>query len=223
VKLTVCNGSPRGRTGNTEIMLNHLLAGFESIPQNVSERFHLNRVKDHPQAAEAFGRAEAVLIAMPLYTDAMPGLVMAFFELLQQYQGRANNPRLGFLVQSGFPEAAHSRPLERYLEGLAERLGCPYIGTLVRGNCEGLRVAPAKRNRRLFALLDEIGRDFGRSGRFDPALLSRLAGPERFPAVVTTVMKPLLRIGVFNSYWDRMLKKNNAFDQRFARPYREES
>jgi len=223
VKLTVCNGSPRGKSGNTEIMLDRFLAGFASIPGNTSERFHLNRIKDQPAAAAAFTDAEAVLIAMPLYTDAMPGLVMAFFELLEQFQGGPDNPRLGFLVQSGFPEAAHSRYLERYLEKLAARLDCPYIGTLVRGGCEGLRVAPAKRNRRLFALLEEIGRDFGRSGRFDPALLKKLAQPERIPGVATTLMKPVMRLGLFNGYWNRMLKKNHAFDRRFARPYSEES
>ena len=63
-------------------MLDHFLAGFESIPGNTSERFYLNRIKDQPAAAAAFRRAEAVLIGMPLYTDAMPGMVMAFFELL---------------------------------------------------------------------------------------------------------------------------------------------
>ena len=223
MKLTVCNGSPRGKSGNTEIMLDRFLAGFESVPENTSERFHLNRINDQPAAAAAFTDAEAVLIAMPLYTDAMPGLVMAFFELLEQFQGGPDNPRLGFLVQSGFPEAAHSRYLERYLEKLAARLDCPYIGTLVRGGCEGLRVAPAKRNRRLFALLEEIGRDFGRSGRFDPALLKKLAQPERIPGVATTLMKPVMRLGLFNGYWNRMLKKNHAFDRRFARPYSEES
>ena len=223
MKLTVCNGSPRGRKGNTEIMLDHFLAGFESIPGNTSERFHLNRAEDQPAAAEAFGRAEAVLIAMPLYTDAMPGLVMAFFELLKQFQGRPDNPRLGFLVQSGFPEAAHSRHLERYLRGLAERLGCPYMGTLVRGGGEGLRVAPPKRFRKLFALLEEMGLDFGHNGEFDPALLKKLARPERFPAFVTFILKPVMRLGVFNGYWNRMLKKNHAWEKRFDKPYLDQS
>ena len=222
MKLTVCNGSPRGGKGNTEIMLDHFLAGFESIPGNTSERFHLNRVKDQPAAAAACGRAEAVLIAMPLYTDAMPGLVMAFFELLAQYRGRENNPGLGFLVQSGFPEATHSRYLERYLRGLAERLDCPYLGTLVRGGGEGLRVAPPKRSRKLFSLLEEMGRKFGQSGGpFDPDLLAKLAKPESFPAFVTFILKPVMRLGVFNGYWNRMLKKNHAWGRRFDRPYEE--
>lgn len=132
---------------------------------------------------------------------------------------RAANRGLGFLVQSGFPEAVHARALESYLEKLAERLACPYLGAMVRGGCEGLRLAPEKRNRRLFALLEEIGRDFGRQGRLDPDLLARLAGPECFPAAAAGIMKPLFRLGLFNGYWNKMLKANGAYARRFARPY----
>ncbi len=221
MKLTVFNGSPRGKGGNTELMLGRFLSGFASVQGNSSEVFHLQKIKDHPEAAAAFGRAEAVLVGLPLYTDAMPGLVMAFFELLEQYRGRAANPGLGFLVQSGFPEAVHSRALERYLANLADHLACPYLGTMVRGGCEGLRLAPEKRNRRLFSMLEEIGRDFGEKGRFNPALLAGLAGPERFPAAAAAIMKPLFRLNLFNGYWNRMLKANGAYARRFARPYRE--
>ena len=221
MKLTVFNGSPRGKSGNTEIMLGRFLAGFESISGNSSEVFHLQRTKDHPAAATAFGQAEAVLIGLPLYLDAMPGLVMAFFELIEKYRGRAANPGLGFLVQSGFPEAVHSRALERYLQNLAERLACPYLGTMVRGGCEGVRMAPEKRNRPLFSSLEDFGRDFGRHGHMDPVLVAGLAGPERLPTVAAGMMKPLLRLGLFKGYWNKMLKGNGAHSMRFARPYRD--
>ena len=84
------------------------------------------------RALAGFGAADAVLLGMPLYTDAMPGLVMAFIEALAPRVG-AVNPPLGFLVQSGFPEALHSRPLERYLEKLARRLGSP--ASTLPANC----------------------------------------------------------------------------------------
>ena len=29
----------------------------------------------------------------------------------------------------------------------------------------------------------------------------------------------LIKIGLVNSYWNSMLKKNNAFEKRFAKPY----
>ncbi len=221
MRLTVFNGSPRGKRGNTEILLAQFIQGFESVPGagNSHELFHLNRVKAHHAYAQAFAEAEAVLLGFPLYTDAMPGIVKAFIEELAPYCGRAGNPPLGFLVQSGFPEAAHSRPVEVYLEKLARRLACPYLGTIVKGGCEGVRMMPDRMNRKLFAALNEIGREFGASGRFDPALLQKLARPERYPRWAIPLMSLLLKAGLGNIYWDQQLKENGAYGQRFARPY----
>ncbi len=221
MKLTVFNGSPRGKSGNTEIMLGRFLNGFESISGNSSEVFHLQRIEDHPAAAEAFGRAEAVLVGLPLYLDAMPGVVMAFFELIEQYRGRAANPGMGFLVQSGYFEAVHSRALERYLENLAERLACPYMGTMVRGGCEMLHRTPEKRNRRLFSMLEEIGRDFGRQGRLDPVMLAELAGLERLPAVAAVIMHQLFRLGYSGGLWKPMFKAHGTKSKIHTRPYQE--
>ena len=84
-----------------------------------------------------------------------------------------NNPPIGFLVQSGFPEGAHSRFVERYLEKLAARLGSPYLGTIVRGGGEGTRLMPDKMNRKLFDALQALGRGFAVQGRLDPACCAR--------------------------------------------------
>jgi hypothetical protein len=63
---------------------------------------------------QAFTEAETVLIAHPLYTDAMPVIVKDFIEQLKPFVGRESNPTLGFILQSGFVEAAHSRYVVRY-------------------------------------------------------------------------------------------------------------
>ena len=72
-----------------------------------------------------------------------------FIEELESFVKRKNNPPIAFLVQSGFPEALHSRYVEQYLVALAERLHSPYLGTLVRGGCEGVRLRPEKMNKKL--------------------------------------------------------------------------
>ncbi len=222
MRLTVFNGSPRGKKGNTEILLAQFTQGFASIPDNSHTLYHLNRVKEHPAYAQAFSEAEAVLIGFPLYTDAMPGLVMAFIESLEPYCGRVGNPSLGFLVQSGFPEATHSRHVEKYLEKLVLRLGSPYIGTIIKGGCEGIRLATEKSNQKLFAALYEIGRDFGTHGQFDTAQVAQLATPERFPGWITPLLGLLFKMGITNGYWNQQLKNNEVYAQRFARPYTEE-
>jgi multimeric flavodoxin WrbA len=217
-RLTIFNGSPRGRKGNTPILLEQFRRGFDEGGGN-SELFHLNRIQATPQHVDAFAAAESVLLGFPLYTDAMPGLVKAFMEALAPLCGRPHNPPIGFLVQSGFPESAHSRYIEQYLPQLAQRLGSPYLGAIVKGGCEGVHVMPEQMNRKLFTQLHEIGRTFGRQGSFAPVLLRELAGRERYPAYLAPLFKVLSWTPLLNFYWNRQLKQNGVYAERFARPY----
>jgi len=220
-RLTVFSGSPRGKKGNTPILLEQLLKGFTARAGRSYELFHLNRLNDMERHRQAFSEAECVFLGFPLYTDAMPGMVKAFIESLQPLQGRPGNPPLGFLVQSGFPEAAHSRHVERYLEKLAARLGSPYLGTLVKGSGEGVRLMPETRNRKLFRALYQIGLAFAETGQFDPQLVRHLAKPERYPAYLAPVFKLFVKTSLASFYWDNQLKANGVYEQRFARPYAE--
>jgi len=177
------------------------------------------RVRSTDEFVQAFTKAECAWIGFPLYTDAMPGIVKHFIEALEPLIGRPNNPPLGFLVQSGFPEGLHSRYVERYLEKLAARLGSPYLGTIVKGNGEGVRLMPPETNRALFENLQALGAGLARDGRLDPAVLARIARPERYPAILGPVFKIFLRLPVAHSYFDGMLKKNGAYARRFAQPF----
>ena len=122
-------------------MLEQVVKGFTANGQRTAETFHLVRQNALDSYRDAFASAEAVLLGFPLYTDAMPAIVKAFIEALSPLRGREDNPPVGFLVQSGFPEAVHSRHLERYLAKLAGRLGSSYLGTIVKGGGEGTRLA----------------------------------------------------------------------------------
>jgi len=214
-RLTLFNGSPRGRRGNTPLMLAQLARGFG----NPTEIHHLVRMKETDRMVQAFAESECAIIGFPLYTDAMPGLVKHFIEALEPLTGRGNNPPVGFLVQSGFPEGLHSRYIERYLEKLAARLGSPYLGTIVKGNGEGTRVMPANMTRSLFENLQAVGAGLSRHGNFDPQVLARIAAPESFHSYLGPVFKVFLRLPMAHSYFDNMLKKNGVYEQRFAQPF----
>jgi multimeric flavodoxin WrbA len=217
-RLTLFNGSPRGRRGNTPIMLEQVAQGFGGP----TEMHPLIRLKETDQMVQAFAGAECVLLGFPLYTDAMPGIVKHFIEALEPLAGRKNNPSIGFLVQSGFPEGLHSRYIERYLEKLAERLGCPYLGTIVKGNGEGIRLMPPTATRGLFEELQSLGAGLRRDGKLDPQILTRLAAPESYPAVLGPLFQLFLRLPLAHAYFDEMLKKNGVYAQRFARPFASE-
>jgi NAD(P)H-dependent FMN reductase len=218
-RLSLFNGSPRGSKGNTPIMLTQFGEGFASETGNSPELYHLNRLKSQDSFVQILAESECVWLGFPLYTDAMPGIVKAFLEKLAPLKERDDNPPIGFLVQSGFPEAVHSRYVERYLEKLTSRLHAPYLGTIVKGSGEGVRMMPEDRNAKLFEALQGLGRSLAQKGQLGPELLSVVAGVERYPAVLAPFFKLFTRLPIASWYWDSQLKENGVYEQRYARPY----
>ena len=218
-KLTVFNGSPRGKKGNTPVLLKHLMGGFTSVGGNTAEIFHLHQINDKETFAERFKDAQCVLIGFPLYTDGMPGIVKEFIEALQPFTRRESNPPIAFMVQSGFSEALHSRYVEQYLMELADRLHSPYLGTLVRGGCEGVRLQPEKMNRKMFAALHSLGQQLGEQGGFERQSVKEFCSFERISPMLVPLVKLAGKLPFTKMYWDIQLKKNDAFEDRFARPY----
>jgi len=220
-QLTIFNGSPRGRKGNTPIMLREFGEGFASISGNSYDIHNLNRLKEHDKFAQAFAEAECIWLGFPLYTDTMPGMAKTFIETLAPLRGRKNNPPIGFLVQSGFPEALHSRHVERYLRKLATRLNAPYLGTIVKGGGEGVRMMTDESNAPLFEALQGLGRGFAKTGQLDVELLPTVAGVERYSPFLRPAFKVFVRLPISRWYWDSQLKKNDVYEDRFAQPYLE--
>jgi hypothetical protein len=217
--MVVFNGSPRGHNSNTNLLLRQFIAGFQqSRPNCAVETLDLIHVNRHDEYVDKMKEADLVFIGFPLYVDAMPGSVKAFFEQMRDIQTWQKKPALGFLVQSGFPESAHSRFVEHYLARLAQRLGCEYAGTIIKGGCEGIREQPEKMTAGLFGQFHQIGLSFGQTGRLDPVLLKKLSTPEKYSPLLIPVFYLLSAIGLLNFWWDMQLKQNGAYEQRFARP-----
>jgi len=219
MQLTVFNGSGRGKQGNSLRLVEPLLKGFTSVEENTYQIHTLMQTRKREEHTTAFANAEHVLMAFPMYTDMVPGVVKDFLETLQPYCGREGNPSIGFLIHCGFPEAVQLRTLERYLDKLARRLGCRHTGTILKGNSEGMRETPPEKMTALLSTLEALGRSFALNGAFDPAIILSLAQPERFSPALAFVFRLLAVTPLVNIGWDRDLKSNDAFHQRHARPY----
>ena len=215
MRLLMLNGSPRAAKSNTKVLLNHFGSGFLATSGNEATTLDLMRPSDRTLALDGFYHHDAVLLAFPLYTDAMPGVVKEFIELLGAREAPASRPDLLFLVQSGFPEATHTAPVARYLERLAQRLGCHCLGVMRRGNVEGIRAQPAWMTRRLLRRFHDIGEGFGSTGKLDAQQLATLPGRERIPKLMLRLVAWISRV----VYWDRELKSKNAYPDRFRAPY----
>jgi NAD(P)H-dependent FMN reductase len=215
MKLTVINGSPRGKNSNTKVLTDKFVEGFSTVAGNSSETLYLNHTKDHDKYADAFVQAECVLLAFPLYADSVPALVKSFIEKLEPYTGKDGNPPMGFLVHSGFPENTHSRMVVKYLEKLTRRLNCKYIGSIIKPDSEGIQITPALFTRALFGQFRELGRIFARSGQFDEGILKKLEKKDHYSKVELKINEFVAR----KMYWDKLLKKNRAADKVYSKPY----
>lgn len=217
--LTVYNGSPRGKQGNTSAITEHFLKGFTASGNHGYRLIYLSPYQTTETQLRFFQDADAVLLAFPLYTGCMPAMVKGFIESLEPLAGKRGNPKLGFLIQSFLPEASHARPLERYLEKLTKHLGSPYAGTIIKSGVHPACGNSRRMNRSLRQAFYLIGKSFGLTGQFHPSLLQTLAQPEKLSPFWTKMFALLTRAGLTNYYWDRQLLINNALANRFAEPY----
>jgi hypothetical protein len=199
------------------MLLDHFVEGFEVNEANSHELYYLNRMKQTQVMVNAFAAADHVLLAHPLYTDAMPGIVKAFIEALEPLSGREDNPKLGFLVQSGFGEANHSKYIARYHKKLATRLRCPYLGTIIKGDCDRVQRMPHQ-YKAIFKAFHRLGKSYGETGIYDEELVQKLGQPEKFSPVMRFLIKSITRI-VGTGYFDDQLKENEAYEKRFDRPF----
>lgn len=219
MRLLVLDGSPRGPKSNTSLLLRPFLAGFAAAGGEAAGPLHLVRPAHADDAIRAFPDAEAVLLGFPLYVDAPPAPAVAFVQRLAPFMGRPRNPAMLFLVQNGFAESLHMRPIERWLEKLARRLRAPYLGTILKPGAEGMRDRPPFMEARTLRRLEALGRTLASEGQLDGRLVAALARPERLGAGLLGPLRLSLGRRVSAWWWDQQLEANGALALRDARPY----
>lgn len=215
--LSIFNGSPRKTKSNSTILTNHFLKGYNNHHNQNVDINYLADTSSNAQHIESFTKNDTAIVIFPLYTDAMPGQVKLFFESLDPFDFRGKT--VGFIVQSGFPEAHHSIFVERYLEKYARRKGFNYLGTVIKGGVEGIQIMPPSMTKKLYANFEILGKTFAETGKFDPVIKNKLMKPYRMNFLSRTMFQLVILLGLSNFYWNTKLKENNAFDRRFAQPY----
>ncbi len=213
MKTIIINGSPKADKGNTEIFIREFLKGMK-YPCDV--RYVAKESGE--KLAEEIRQYEAVIIAMPLYVHAMPGIVMKLMEEMEPAAGEGRS--MGFIVQSGFIESAQSKYLERYLSSLTKRLNYHYLGTVIKGGSAGVYMMPDKMNAKLFAKLAKLGLFFEQNGSFRKDIMEELATPKSLTKMRSRMMQFYFKIGLGDSiFWRMLLRNNHASDKKFDRPF----
>jgi multimeric flavodoxin WrbA len=216
MKLAIINGSPRGKNSNSRLLMEQFIAGLEK--GNSAVEFEIYYLVNRHQTQDVIDycrQCDVILMAFPLYTDAMPGLVKLLFEKMPRFPGK----KIGYIVQSGFPEAIHCFYLEKYLEKFTKKLGAIYLGTVSKGNVEGMQERSAWMNKGLYSSFRNLGFHFAKTGEFDERIIRKLKKPFQFSKMSTLFFSLLSSAEIFQFGWIQHLKANRAFEIRHAKPY----
>lgn len=218
MKLAIFNGSPRQKKSNSKLLIDKFLEGFSSISNENYTVDYLGKIKNNAEHLSNFQQADVVIVIFPLYTDSMPGIVKQFFELI--YHNASNYQKsIGFIIQSGFPETIHSSFVVKYLEKLTKRLKCNYLGSVIKGGVEGIQIQPPFITAKLFANFYQLGYYFAQNKVFCQDIVKKMNKPYKMNAFRRGVFKLMKKTGLANFYWNHNLKKNNAYEIRFDKPF----
>ncbi|MEA3450922.1 MAG: NAD(P)H-dependent oxidoreductase [Bacteroidota bacterium] len=217
MKLTIFNGSPRNKQSNSKLLIDNFLIGYDKISEKKADVHFIASSKNKEEQLKAFQNAEIVIIIFPLYTDSMPGIVKEFFEQIYSLEP-STFKKIGFIVQSGFPEAIHSTYVEKYLKKFTSRLKCEYLGTIIKGGVEGIKIMPPIMTKKLFNNFQLLGEYFAKNEAFSEKIKTKLAKPLTMSTFRRVSFSFFSFLGFTNFYWNSNLKKNKAYKKRFDKP-----
>ena len=174
----IINGSPRvQKYSNTE----KIIAAFAKGLSEAGSTFEAHAISDRKTwdiIRDAYMKNDEILIALPLYVECVPGLLLEFLETLPKKDERT---RLSFLLQSGFTEGCQLRCGEAFLEKLPGYLGVRYGGCLVKGGNFGIRIMDEEKQAQATKPYQAMGRLFAEGEGFFREEAKKFTGPEYFP------------------------------------------
>ncbi len=150
-RVTLLVGSPRPRgTSTSEALGRYLLEllGRAGVATDVLFLGALRGPRVEDEVAPAVAASDLVVLASPVYVDALPATVTAALERLAAARARwahRDPPRLVALVNCGFPEAIHARTALDICHAFADVAGLAWAGGLGLGAGEALHGTPLER------------------------------------------------------------------------------
>lgn len=209
----IINGSPKrnATNSNTRIVCKEIV---RNMNQPCEIRCLAN--SDLEELADYVEQFDSILIVMPLYIHAMPGLVMKFIEQLKPASTEGKS--IGFIIQAGFVETAQEKYVVRYLASLAKQLNFNYLGTVCKGEAAAIYMFP-KMFQKVLKKFNDLGRIYEETHAFDEKIMEELRKPYQLSALQVRMFQFFCDIGLNNMGWHKFLKQNHAFEQRLDQPY----
>ncbi|SKB45235.1 Multimeric flavodoxin WrbA [Lachnospiraceae bacterium] len=173
----IINGSPRVKQfSNTDKIISKFAEGF-CRDGNTYELYSISDRREWDDARKAYYNNFNIIIALPLYVECVPGLLMEFLETLTP---KNEYTQISYILQGGFAEGSQLRCGQDYMKILTKELGCSYGGTLVKGDNFYIRFADERERERRTGIYKEMGAVFSRDGDFFSDDCIKFTGPEVF-------------------------------------------
>ena len=183
--VVIINASPRvQKYSNTEKIIAAFAKGL-SEKESTFETYAISNRKTWDIIRDAYLKNDEILIALPLYVECVPGLLLEFLETLPK---KDEHTRLSFLLQSGFAEGCQLRCGEAFLEKLPEYLGVRYGGCLVKGNNFGIRIIDEDQQAQATKPYQAMGKLFAEGDGFFRKEAKKFTGPEYLPLPARLLM-----------------------------------
>lgn len=217
MKLTIFNGSPRGKSSNSTRLISWIVTRDNQDENLVENVCYLNKLNEHDNYIEKAKSAEVFLFVFPLYVDSMPGITKSFFELMEIHKDVFSGKPVYFVIHSGFPEMVQSRALSRYLDYFSGKImEMDYRGTVIIGGSESLQIAPDGAFRKLQSNLKIIGNSINKRETIPENINMRINKRDRLTAIQRFLftMNPLK-----NFYWNYRAKQHGIKINLTDRPY----
>jgi len=199
--IVIINGSPRvKKNSNTNKIIQAFAEGLEKA--GITHKLYsLSNHAEWDEAREAFMTNDNIIIAVPLFVESLPSLLLEFLSTLPTE--RKQPAKLSFILHGGFDEGHQLRLGEKFLQSLPAQLGCTSGGVLVKGGSFLLRNREnsyiKKMTDKILASYAKMGLSFARNGSFSTPEAQKFTGPEK---------NPWIGILLFNLIFKRIVKKN---------------
>ena len=188
--VVIINGSPRvEKYSNTEKIIDAFSDGLAEAGADF-ERYAISNKNNWDEAREAYINNTEIIIALPLYVESAPGILLEFLETLPV---KDKNTRVSFILQSGFAEASQLRCGEEFLKKLPEYLGVSYGGTLIKGDNFGIRIVKEEDVIKLTGPYKEMGKAFASENGFLSETVNKFAGPEYFSLPIRLMLQLMFK------------------------------
>ncbi len=200
--VVIINGSPRvQKYSNTE----KIIASFAKGLSEKGASFEIYAISDRKsweEIQEAYIKNEEILIALPLYVECVPGLLLEFLEILPK---KDEHTRVSFLLQSGFAEGCQLRCGEEFLAKLPGYLNVSYGGCLVKGDNFGIRLLDEEKQEQVTKPYQAMGELFADGDGFFCEEAKKFTGPEYFSLPMRLIMQ-----FVFKTFAKKIFRKAAA-------------